>query len=292
MNQSGKYVAPDMENPSPVVSTQGRLGVVHTEFLSKYYSGKPEHKNLSVDGPAHTIKPIDSHALVQPEFMASYYGNGDNVRSTDQPAGTLTTKDRIALVQPCFIYRDFGSTTNSDVESPAGAITSSPKLNLVSCDPFIMDTAFNNGPKEIENPLPTITANRKWHYLVNPQWFNQVPGSIEQPAPTLIARMDKAPPYLVTTETGHVAIECYQSDSEMTLKIKEFMAMYGIAEIKMRMLYIDELKLVQGFPSNYTLLGNQAQQKKYIGNSVVPIVVTKMAEALISANYRKWEAVA
>lgn len=292
MNQSGKYVAPDMENPSPVVSTQGRLGVVHTEFLSKYFSGKPEHKNLSVDGPAHTIKPIDSHALVQTEFMAAYYGNGDNVRSINQPASTLRTKDTISLVQPCFIYRDFGSVTNSDVDSPAGSITASPKLNLVSCDPFIMDTAYNNGPKQIEKPLPTITANRKWHYLVNPQWFNQVPGSIEQPAPTLIARMDKAPPYLVTTESGQFAIECYETDSVMTLKIKEFMALYGISEIKMRMLFIDELKKVQGFPDNYILLGNQAQQKKYIGNSVVPIVVTKMAEALISANSIKWQSVA
>jgi len=61
------------------------------------------------------------------------------------------------------------------------------------------------------------------------------------------------------------------------------MAMYGIYDIKMRMLRIDELLKIQGFPNNYILLGNQTQQKKFIGNSVVPIVVTRMAEALINS---------
>jgi len=50
----------------------------------------------------------------------------------------------------------------------------------------------------------------------------------------------------------------------------------------MRMLRVDELLKIQGFPDNYILLGNQTQQKKFIGNSVVPIVVTSMANALVS----------
>lgn len=46
------------------------------------------------------------------------------------------------------------------------------------------------------------------------------------------------------------------------------MALYGIIDIKMRMLKIPELKLIMGFPANYTLIGTQAEQKKYIGNAV------------------------
>lgn len=71
------------------------------------------------------------------------------------------------------------------------------------------------------------------------------------------------PPYLVTTETGEVAIEVYETDSPMTVKIKEFMALYNIIDITMRMLKIDELKLIMGFPKDYELIGTQADQKKF-----------------------------
>lgn len=39
------------------------------------------------------------------------------------------------------------------------------------------------------------------------------------------------------------------------------MALYGIVDIKMRMLRIPELKRIMGFPENYVLIGTQADQK-------------------------------
>lgn len=251
MNKAGKYVAPDLNDPCPVISTQGRLGICHTEFIAKYYSGRPEGKVISTDGPDGTITTAGNQLLVQTEFLASYYGNGDNLTDLNNPGPTLRTKDSVALIQPRFIYRDFGKETNQSVNLPAGSITGNPKLNLVTT------------------------------FLVNPQWFNTNAGSIEEPCNTLIARMDKAPMYLVQVEGGALAIEVYDTDSEMTVKIKEFMAMYGIYDVKMRMLRVDELLQIQGFPTGYILKGNQTQQKKFIGNSVVPIVITSMANALI-----------
>ena len=47
----------------------------------------------------------------------------------------------------------------------------------------------------------------------------------------------------------------------MMKKIKEFMAHYGLKDIKMRMLKIQELKEIMGFPVDYTLIGTQAEQK-------------------------------
>ena len=55
---------------------------------------------------------------------------------------------------------------------------------------------------------------------------------------------------------------------KLTKKIKEFMGLYGIIDIKMRMLRIPELKRILGFPENYVLIGTQADQKKFIGNAV------------------------
>ncbi len=52
------------------------------------------------------------------------------------------------------------------------------------------------------------------------------------------------------------------------IKIKEFMNIYGIRDIKIRMLRIPELLQIQGFPKDYSLVGTQAEQKKYIGNAV------------------------
>jgi DNA (cytosine-5)-methyltransferase 1 len=63
-------------------------------------------------------------------------------------------------------------------------------------------------------------------------------------------------------------------------KIKEFMADNGIVDIKMRMLNIPELKRIQGFPEKYILKGTQTDQKKFIGNAVVPVVPKKWLEAL------------
>lgn len=64
------------------------------------------------------------------------------------------------------------------------------------------------------------------------------------------------------------------------VKIKQFMAMYGISDIKMRMLKVQELLKIQGFPADYHLHGNQTDQKKFIGNSVVPHVVEAWALAM------------
>jgi DNA (cytosine-5)-methyltransferase 1 len=309
--KTGKHVPPSIDEPCPTISCQGRLGVAKVNFLSKYYSGHPDSKNISIDGPAHAVKTKDNHSLITSEFIAAYYGNGDNCSSVESPAPTVTTKDRLscvkpvflcsynfkdagkdvdlpspviltkdrlALVSPCFIDQQFGQSKPAGIENPLGSITTNPKYALVKCQPWLMNTNFGNTGSSLSDPAPVITANRKWHYLMNPQWFGS--GSdINKPCFTLIARMDKAPAYLVVTESGEAAIEVYESDSHMTRKIKEFMAMYGIVDIKMRMLKIPELKQIMGFPEKYTLIGTQADQKKFIGNAVE----VNMARALCAA---------
>lgn len=60
------------------------------------------------------------------------------------------------------------------------------------------------------------------------------------------------------------------------------MALYGIIDIKMRMLRIPELKRIMGFPSDYILVGTQADQKKFIGNAVEVNMARVLCEALCS----------
>lgn len=274
MNRTGKYNAPGIDEPCPVVTTQNRLGVAQVCFLSKQFSGHPESKNVSVEEPAGTITCRDHHA-----FVSAHYGNGFN-RSVNEPSATVTTKDRLSLVTPRFIANEYsGGGQHTSIDNICPAILTNPKQKLITCKPWIMNTSFSNIGSNIEEPAQTITANRKWHYLMNPQ-FNSAGSSVDNPSFTLMARMDKMPPYLVATESGQIAIEIYDNDSPMTVKIKEFMSLYGIVDIKMRMLRIPELKRIMGFPEDYVLVGTQADQKKFIGNAVEVTQAKKNAEAL------------
>lgn len=279
MSRTGKYQAPSVDEPCPVVATQGRLALAKVNFLSKQFSGQPDSKNISVEGPAGTITCKDHHA-----FVSAYYGNGHN-HSVELPAPTVTTKDRLALVNSVFIDNQYGTGKPTSIEQPVGTVTTVPKFNMVSCKPWIMNTAFSNIGSSIEQPSQTITANRKWHYLMNPQ-FASAGGSVNNPCFTLIARMDKMPPYLVEVEGG-IGIQVTPDDSPMTIKIKEFMVLYGIIDIKMRMLRIAELKKIMGFPEDYVLIGPQSDQKKFIGNAVEVNMARVLCEAICKEIIRK-----
>lgn len=315
--KTGEHVPPSVEDPAPVVSTQGRLGIVSPQFIANYHHSSDVN---SVEEPSPTIVTKDKLALVQPEFLAGYYGNGDNISSVEEPCNTISTKDRFGLVQPSFIDKQYGSTSVQSIDQPAGAIVGNDKHSLIQCvpfivdpqwstrngspakdvdtpcstllangatpylvqpEPFIMPTNFDNAPSSIEEPAPVITANRKHQYLVNPCWKHQI-HSVDHPAPVIIARQDKTPLYLIQAEKGNVSVAVYESDSDITVKIKEFMVLYGIVDIRMRMLKVPELLKIQGFPEGYVLEGTKADQKKFIGNSVVPHVVKAWAEALAS----------
>lgn len=263
-----------VDEPCGVLTTENRFAKVQVSFLSKQFSGHPESKNVSVEEPAGAITCKDHHV-----FVSAYYGNGHN-HSVNEPSATVTTKGRLSLVTPRFIANEYsGGGQHTSIDNICPAILTNPKQKLITCKPWIMNTSFSNIGSNIEEPAQTITANRKWHYLMNPQ-FNSAGSSVDNPCFTLIARMDKMPPYLVATESGQIAIEIYDNDSPMTVKIKEFMALYGIVDIKMRMLRIPELKRIMGFPEDYVLVGTQADQKKFIGNAVEVTQAKKNAEAL------------
>ena len=239
MNRTGKYNAPGIDEPCPVVTTQNRLGVAQVCFLSKQFSGHPESKNVSVEEPAGTITCRDHHA-----FVSAHYGNGFN-RSVNEPSATVTTKDILSLVTPRFIANEYsGGGQHTSIDNICPAILTNPKQKLITCKPWIMNTSFSNIGSNIEEPAQTITANRKWHYLMNPQ-FNSAGSSVDNPCFTLIARMDKMPPYLVATESCNnetftesiyaistIPIRCeYEYDSLLENQLNSMLlAIFGFAK--------------------------------------------------------------
>lgn len=194
----------------------------------------------------------------------------------DEPCPTVATQSRLGVAQVSFLSKYYGGSPEGksvSVEEPAGAITTRDHHSFITA-------YYGNGHNHsIDEPAQTVTANRKWHYLMNPQ-FQSAGGSVDSPCFTLIARMDKMPPYLIQAEQGEMAIVIEPDDSPAMVKIKQFMALYGIIDIKMRMLRIPELKRIMGFPSDYVLVGTQADQKKFIGNAVEVNMARVLCEAL------------
>lgn len=266
MNSKGSYKPVPTDEPCPTVACQNRLGYVKLNFLSKQFSGDPSSRNQSIEKPAGTITCVDHHA-----FVTAYFGNGYN-SSVEEPNPTITTKERHALV-------------SVDLNEPMPDVPLD-KVRL-SSHHFLANEYSGGGQVgsiETVNPAVLCTPKQKLvsaqQFLANPFSFKSDGDSIDKPCFTLIARMDKMPPYLISTERGELAIMCSEDDSPMTIKIKEFMAIFGIIDIKMRMLNIQELKRIMGFPEDYTLIGTLAEQKKFIGNAVEVNMSRVLCEAL------------
>jgi DNA (cytosine-5)-methyltransferase 1 len=237
------------ESPAGTITTVGGQAIVKTIFTAAYNSGNDAQRCKSPEEPIGTLTTQNSHAVVSSIHLNTYYGKS-GLHSVDSVCPTLTTKDRVAVVNSHFIDQQYSNSLPASIEVPSGALTTVPKLALVNV--------------------------QKW--LLNPQ-FSSKGSSIEEPCFTLIARMDKKPPYIVSAETGEGSIIIYEDDNPVMVKIKEFMAEHGIIDIKMRMLLVDEMLRIQGFPEGYKLEGTQTDQKKFIGNSVVPLVAQKLVEA-------------
>ena len=225
-------------------------------WILKYNSTNQDgrHNPPGIDEPCPVVAAQNRLGLVKCRFLSKQF-SGDPMsknQSIDHPAGTVTTVDHHV-----FVIAYYGNGFNSSVDEPAPTVVNNPKQRLVST-----------------------------HYLMNPYSFKSDGGSIDKPCFTLIARMDKMPPHLVSTEQG-IGIKIFDDDTPMTKKVKQFMAAYGIIDIKMRMLKIIELKRIMGFPEDYVLVGSQAEQKKFIGNAVE----VNMSRVLCEALARKLESI-
>lgn len=248
----------------------------HEAWILKYNSTNQDghHNPPSIDEPCPTVAVQNRLGLVKAQFLSKQF-SGDPMsknQGIDRPAGTVTCKDHHA-----FVTAYYGNGFNQSVDEPAPTVTTKDRIALVTSKFLTEYYGGKDHNHSINVPCTTLTT-RVRHYLMNPQ-FASAGGSIDKPCFTLIARMDKMPPYLVSTEQG-VGIAIYEDDSPMTRKVKEFMAMYGIIDIKMRMLKIVELKRIMGFPEDYTLIGTQAEQKKFIGNAVEVNMSRVLCEAL------------
>lgn len=136
----------------------------------------------------------------------------------------------------------------------------------------------------VDRPSPTLTTKDRIAlvqveaFILNPSHGGHA-STIDKPCVVVVARQDKAPLYLITAENGIMQIPIYSTDSKAMIEIKKFMVTNNICNVYMRALTIPELLVIQGFPNDYVLMGNETEQKKGIGNAVVPHVPKAWVEA-------------
>ena len=310
-SKDGRYVAPDIDEPCPVVATQNRLGVAKVQFLSKQFSGEPESKNIGIDGPSGAITCTDHHALVGASLLSEHYGGAEHTIDTIEPTieYKIETDEKLDLgrvrnfnghqsdtlparttnFRANFMDAYYGNGFQRSLDEPAPTLKTHDNISLVTSRFFANEYSGGGQLASIDNPSPAVTTVPKMklvsvesgQFLMNPAYKSKG-GSIDDPSFTLVARMDKTPPYLISTKQGDYAIVTYKDDSPAMQRIKEFMAIFGIVDIKMRMLNVPELKRIMGFGSDYTLIGTQTEQKKYIGNAVEVNMSRVLCEALAS----------
>lgn len=163
-------------------------------FLSKYYSGNSNSKNILPDGPAGTMTCTDSHALVQPAFLVKYLGNkattGINTGcSIEGAAPTLTTQNRIYLTQCSFMSQRNGGDPKGRVfslDGPARTMTTTDgNQQLVQTD-FLVHYKGNGNSGGLLEPAATVNTRDRLALVqtafMDEQYGRSEPRSLQEPA--------------------------------------------------------------------------------------------------------------
>lgn len=201
--------------------------------------------------------------------------------SVDDPCPTVAAQARLGIVKCNFLSKYFSGapeSKNTSVDCPAGAITT------IDHHAFITAYYGRGHNHSLTEPAPTLTTKDRLAF-VDMQYGNGTPSSVDNPVPTVTTNPKHQLVTVVTTEKAK-KYDDWKDDFPAMVKIKQFMCLYGISDIKMRMLNINELKRIMGFPDNYVLVGTQADQKKFIGNAVEVNMARVLCEALCRQLYK------
>lgn len=165
-----------------------------------------------------------------------------------------------------FLFKYYGTGDNlNSINVPAGTIPTKDRFAKIKLILRDYKKGYSHSINQPIGTLPTVPKAHLLSFIFNPSHGGHCI-TTAHPCLTIVARQDKAPLSI----------------------IQVLMNEYGISDIKKRMLRVDELLKIQGFPDGYTLNGTQTDQKKFIGNSVVPVVVKSWAQAMAKAQPKNY----
>lgn len=133
-------------------------------FITKHFSGKPEYKNISVNGPAGTITTSANQSLIKAKFIVQRNGGDakNRIVDVDGPARTLTaTGGNQDLVNVAFITKwnsnnpVTGANNGNSIDEPCPTVTTQNRLGMVKA---VLMPYYSSGGTDasIDGPCPTL----------------------------------------------------------------------------------------------------------------------------------------
>jgi len=187
-------------------------------------------------------------------------------------------------------------------------------IGIKANNPYDWKISFPLPNKSCNNLISIIKYDMLGAVKVNPDWFNEIPSEC------IITNMNDLKLYN-DNNNGHPYLlkKINSSKEEKKYKNKEYDNLFSFGKRKspihceiidirkpcktiictydhqprlfvpiknscgcfLRMLTVDELKQIQGFPSDYKICGSKKDQIIQIGNAVPPILVQKVLENII-----------
>jgi DNA (cytosine-5)-methyltransferase 1 len=202
-----------------------------------------------------------------------------------------------------FIVKMRGTSTCAPLSDPTPTVTAGG-THLALARPFLISYRGGKDPAKwerrqhgLEDPIPTIDTNPRYAIAqpfvmdVNHGGNDPRSYSIEDPLKTITTKRGQSliVPFLTKYYGTGTAVGVDQPLDTITTKDRFGLAMaelrntmdeLGVMDVGFRMLDVDELACAMGFPREYTLFGNKAEQIKQVGNAVCPRVMKAICEAI------------
>jgi DNA (cytosine-5)-methyltransferase 1 len=240
-----------IDDPIPTITSQGnRFAFIVPTNYGERPGQSPRHHSL--DSPVPTVVAGGvSHAVVEP-FIA-------DMRGTDPASLEKTARD---------------------LNEPHPTITAGGSHTAL-IEPFLMHTTHHGGDRvhSPDGPIPTVTgANRGEQAVVQPfllphRKFQQMDtDGVDRPVRTIDATNGGCNALIVPYYGSGVADSTADPLATVTAKDR-----FGLVEpehrpvgvdIRFRMLQPHELAAAMGFPRDYKITGNRAEQVRQVGNAV------------------------
>jgi DNA (cytosine-5)-methyltransferase 1 len=151
----------DVTEPYPTQTASLNMALVSPGFLSKQYSGDPEHRAVSLGDPTGAVTTWDHHALIGTPMMISVNDFDPRaIPALTAPGGVQTTQDKWALATPpAFIAELRNNNLAGGLDEALGCVTAGGRHHaLIDTSAFLHYYYGSAQLSGMVDPVGTVTS--------------------------------------------------------------------------------------------------------------------------------------
>ncbi|MGM7423008.1 DNA cytosine methyltransferase [Cellulosimicrobium sp. CpK407] len=235
-----------------------------------YDAADPKHPGFGNPGsyyrawpitdPTQTMHTRESKGLAYHPLMVPVEGReGKEARIAAEAARTMTTRNETGLALPPFLLDRRFEYRARDLDDPMPTLTANDTSKALVHPPFIAELRGGGSTARLaDDPLATVTASGNHHALI----LRNNGGGAEMTTPA-------SEPVRTVTTAGHQSLLTGGT--------------VNIDDVRFRMLEPDEIKQAMAFPADYVVVGNRREQVKLSGNAVTPPAARDLVATVAAA---------